>query len=64
LLKAIDAAGIADLGLGLASSSGGSDTTAPNSSTTPNNVDRYAACIEKAQGDRIKARKCAELLSS
>jgi hypothetical protein len=63
LLKAIDAAGIADLGLGLGSSSAGSDTTAPNSST-PNNVDKYAACIEQANGDRAKARKCAELLSS
>jgi hypothetical protein len=57
LLKAVDAAGLADLGLG------GSDTTAPNSSDTPNNVDKYAACIEQAEGDRAKARKCAELLS-
>jgi hypothetical protein len=61
LLKAIDAAGIADLGLGLG---GGGDATAPNSSSTPNNVDKYAACIEQADGDRAKARKCAELLSS
>jgi hypothetical protein len=57
LLKAIDAAGLGDLGLG------GSDSTAPNSSTSPNNVDKYAACIEQADGDRAKARKCAELLS-
>jgi hypothetical protein len=62
LLKAIDAAGLADLGLG--GSSAGSDATAPNSSETPNNVDKYAACIEQANGDRAKARKCAELLSS
>jgi hypothetical protein len=64
LLKAIDAAGIADLGLGLGSGSTGSDATAPNSSANPNNVDRYAACIEQANGDRAEARKCAELLSS
>jgi hypothetical protein len=64
LLKAIDAAGIADLGLGLGSGSAGSDATAPNSSTNPNNVDKYASCIEEADGDRAKARKCAELLSS
>jgi hypothetical protein len=64
LLKAIDAAGIADLGLALGSSSAGSDATAPNSSSNPNNVDKYAACIEQADGDRAKARKCAELLSS
>jgi hypothetical protein len=64
LLKAIDAAGIADLGLGLGSGSAGSDATAPNSSANPNNVDKYAACIEKANGDRAEARKCAELLSS
>ena len=30
---------------------------------TANNVDKYAACIEDAEGDRAKARKCAELLS-
>jgi hypothetical protein len=62
LLKAIDAAGFADLGLGSGGAS--SDATAPNSSSTPNNVDKYAACIEQANGDRAKARKCAELLSS
>ena len=56
LLKAIDAAGLADLGLGLGSGSAGSDATAPNSSATPNNVDKYAACIEQANGDRAKAR--------
>jgi hypothetical protein len=60
LLKAIDAAGLADLGL---AAGGGSDSTAPNSSTTPNNVDKYATCIEQANGDRAKARKCAELLT-
>jgi hypothetical protein len=63
LLKAIDAAGLADLGLGGAAAGGGSDSTAPNSSTTPNNVDKYATCIEQANGDRAKARKCAELLT-
>jgi hypothetical protein len=26
-------------------------------------VDRYAACIQEADGDRAKARKCAALLS-
>ena len=62
LLKAIDAAGLANLGLG--GNSAGGDATAPNSSDTPNNVDKYAACIEQANGDRAKARKCAELLSS
>ncbi len=62
LLKAIDAAGLANLGFGLAT--GGGDTTEPNSSETPNNVDKYAACIEQANGDVAKARKCADLLSS
>jgi hypothetical protein len=63
LLKAVDAAGLADLGLGLGG--GGSDSTAPDSSSvTPNNVDKYADCIEQAKGDTAKARKCAELLSS
>jgi hypothetical protein len=63
LLKAIDAAGLADLGLGGGAPGGGSDSTAPNSSTTPNNVDKYATCIEQANGDRAKARRCAELLT-
>jgi hypothetical protein len=60
LLKAIDAAGLANLGL---AAGGDNDSTAPNSSTTPNNVDKYATCIEQANGDRAKARECAELLS-
>jgi hypothetical protein len=63
LLKAIDAAGLADLGLGGAAPGGGSDSTVPDSSTTPNNVDKYATCIEQADGDRAKARKCADLLT-
>ena len=62
LLKAIDAAGIADSGSAWAAAAG--DTTAPNSSETPNNVDKYAACIEQANGDGAKARKCADLLLS
>jgi hypothetical protein len=57
LLKAVDAAGLGDLrGLG-------SDKAAPGASSSPNNVDKYAACIEQAGSDRAKARKCAELLS-
>ena len=64
LLKAVDAAGLAELGLGGGVGGGGSDdATAPDASETPNNVDKYAACIEQANGDRAKARKCAELLS-
>jgi hypothetical protein len=63
LLKAIDAAGIANLGLGGPAPGGGTDSTVPNSSTTPNNVDKYATCIEQANGDKAKARKCADLLT-
>ena len=63
LLKAVDAAGLANLGLGGAAPGGASDSTTPNSSDTPNNVDKYAACIEQAKGDAAKARKCADLLS-
>ena len=59
LLKAVDVAGVGNLGRGV----GSSDETAPDSSVTPNNVDKYAQCIERAEGDRAKARKCAELLS-
>ena len=40
-----------------------SDGEAPATSGTPNNVDKYAACIEQANGDRAKARKCADLLA-
>ena len=60
LLKALDAAGFADLGLGGAQ---GGDPAPKVPSGTANNVDKYAACIEDAEGDRAKARKCAELLS-
>jgi hypothetical protein len=63
LLKAVDAAGLADLGLGGPAPGGGSDSTVPNSSSSPNNVDKYATCIEQAKGDAAKARKCADLLS-
>jgi hypothetical protein len=63
LLKAVDAAGLADLGLGGPAPGGASDSTVPNSSTTPNNVDKYATCIEQANGDKAKARKCADLLT-
>jgi hypothetical protein len=63
LLKALDAAGIANLGLGGPAPGGGTDSTVPNSSTTPNNVDKYATCIEQANGDKAKARKCADLLT-
>src|SRR3954451_4427159 len=63
LLKAVDAAGLADLGLGGPAPGGGTDSTVPNSSETPNNVDKYATCIEDAKGDAAKARKCADLLS-
>jgi hypothetical protein len=64
LLKAVDAAGLADLGLGGPAPGGATDSTVPNSSETPNNVDKYAACIEQAKGDAAQARKCADLLSS
>jgi hypothetical protein len=58
LLKALDAAGLTDLGLG-----GGAVEPPKDPSGTSNNVDEYADCIEDAQGDRAKARKCAELLT-
>ena len=61
LLKALDAAGFADLGLGGGSS--GEDVAPKVPEGTANNVDKYAACIEDADGDRTKARKCAALLS-
>ena len=62
LLKAIDAAGLANLGLGARLAA--ATRRRPTAASTPNNVDKYAACIEQANGDRAKARKCAELLSS
>ena len=58
LLKALDAAGISDLGLGGPSASAPKDP-----SEMSNNVDEYADCIEDAGGDRAKARKCAEILT-
>jgi hypothetical protein len=54
LLKLFDAAGFGGLEKALPSQSSGK---------APNNVDRYAACIQEADGDRAKARKCAALLS-
>jgi len=60
LLQALDAAGLADLGLG----GGSGESVAPDvPEGTANNVDKYARCIEDAKGDRAKARKCASLLS-
>lgn len=56
LLKAVDASGLGDL-----SALGGGAAT-PRS-TSQNNVDKYAACIERANGDKSKSRKCAALLS-
>ena len=52
LLKAVDAAGLADLGLGGPAPGGGSDSTVPNSSSTPNNVDKYADVHRAGQGRR------------
>jgi hypothetical protein len=46
------------LGLGGANSGSGS-VTAPSGA----NVDRYASCVKKANGDLTKARKCAALLT-
>jgi len=60
LLQALDAAGLADLGLGGGS---GEDVAPDVPEGTANNVDKYARCIEDAKGDRAKARKCASLLS-
>jgi hypothetical protein len=40
-------------------SHGSGSAKAPNGA----NVDRYAKCVEKADGDRAKARKCAALLT-
>jgi hypothetical protein len=65
LLKALDAAGLTDLGLGLDLGGGAEDEQAePPVTATPNNVDKYAACIEQAKGDTAKARKCAALLAA
>jgi len=63
LLKALDAAGIANLGLGGSSGGGGEDVAPKVPKGTANNVDKYAACIEDAKGDLAKARTCAALLS-
>jgi hypothetical protein len=62
LLKAVDASGLGNLG-GLAGGASGSGAAVPGATVTPNNVDKYAACIAKANGDKAKARKCASLLS-
>jgi hypothetical protein len=64
LLKALDAAGITDLGLGLGGDSADFGTSTPDTApATENNVDKYADCIEKAKGDKAKARECASLLA-
>ena len=57
LLKALDAAGLTDLGLG------GGSTAPKDPSEMSNNVDEYAECIEDAKGDRAKARECAAILT-
>ncbi|HWK29838.1 MAG TPA: hypothetical protein VNS09_24940 [Solirubrobacter sp.] len=66
LLKMLNTAGLGDLGslggLGGGSSSGSGGGS--GSSATPNNVDKYAKCIEQAAGDQAKARKCASLLTT
>jgi hypothetical protein len=62
LLSALDAAGLADLGLGGGARSGGGQGSG-GGSATPNNVDKYADCIKQAKTDD-EARKCASLLSA
>ena len=61
LLKALDAAGLADLGLGGAQRRRATSTPEQPARrrTTWTSTPR---CIEQAKGDRAKARKCAELL--
>jgi hypothetical protein len=65
LLKVTDALGgssaLGSLGLGAGKSPDA--TTGSSSGAESNNVDKYAACIQKAAGDVTKARKCAALLS-
>ena len=56
-VKAANAAGLGNLGLG------GDATAVAPAGAPQNNVDRYAACIQQANGDEQKARRCAELLS-
>jgi hypothetical protein len=60
LQSAIQAAGLGSLG-SLTGGATGSSGSASGSGA--NNVDKYAQCIEKANGDVAKGRKCAALLS-
>jgi hypothetical protein len=55
--------GLGGLGaLGSSGSSGGAGSgSAPSSQA---NIEKYAACIEQANGDSAKAQKCADLLGS
>jgi hypothetical protein len=63
LLKAVDAAGLGNLGaLGGGGAAGGGEAGG-GAAPSANNVDKYAKCIEQADGDSAKARKCAALLS-
>lgn len=59
LLETFDAAGVGEMGSAL----GGSLEREPDKRVAPNRVDEYAACLEQADGDRAKGRKCASLLT-
>jgi hypothetical protein len=61
LVKKLQSLGLGDLGaLGsLGAAAGGGD-----SATNQANVEKYSQCIEDAQGDNAKIRKCADLLTT
>jgi hypothetical protein len=60
LLKATGALGSGGLG-GLLGGTSGLDPSAAGGGA--GNVDKYARCVNKANGDSAKARKCAALLT-
>jgi hypothetical protein len=59
LVKQLQALGLGNLG-GLGAGSGAGGGSAPNEG----NVQEYSKCIQDAQGDNAKIRKCADLLTT
>ena len=50
-------------GLGIPGLSTGGGTSSSSSGTSQENLQKYSECIQKANGDNSKIRKCADLLT-